>query len=178
MTEPKPKPQASPASGVIGLVVIGFIVWYFFFRGGDTATPGSVATQRPVAQPPAAAGIGDGKFRVGTDIQPATYRLRSPSSACYWARLKGFSGELGDIIANENLTGYGIVTIGPSDAGFQTSGCGGWSKDLSAVITQGSTIPDGYFIVGVDIRPGTYRSSGGSCYWARLSASAESSARS
>jgi hypothetical protein len=110
--------------------------------------------------------IPDGVHRVGSDIRPGTYRSRVPVN-CYWARLAGFSGDLDDITANDNVTGYALVTIKSSDKGFETNGCE-WSADLSAVIRPGSEIPDGMFIVGKDIKPGTYRTTG-SCYWARLS---------
>lgn len=35
----------------------------------------------------------DGTHRVGTDIQPETYRTREGSSGCYYARLAGFSSQ-------------------------------------------------------------------------------------
>lgn len=131
--------------------------------------PARQATPVPVEpKPPAAATIGDGTHRVGQDIQPGTYRLREPASGCYWARLSGFGGTLDEIYANENVNGYGVVTIASSDAGFETTGCGGWSRDLSTV-TSGGEVPEGTLIVGTDLRPGTYRSTGGDgCYWARL----------
>lgn len=48
---------------------------------------------------------------------------------CYWARLKGFGGRLGDIIANDNvLGGSAVVTIRSQDKGFLTSGCGTWTR--------------------------------------------------
>jgi hypothetical protein len=90
--------------------------------------------------------------------------------SCYWARLKGFGGTVEDIISNDNLCdGYGVVTIASADKGFESDGCGGWSKDLSAVVNPGTPFDDGTFIVGTDLNPGRYHNSGGgSCYWARL----------
>ena len=71
--------------------------------------------------------FGDGVYQVGTDIQPGTYRTREGSSGCYYARLGGFSGELNDILANANTDAPAIVTIKPTDAGFETRGCGTWT---------------------------------------------------
>lgn len=34
---------------------------------------------------------------------------------------------------------------------------------------SGTIAEDGTWLVGVDIKPGTYRASGGNCYWERLS---------
>jgi len=107
---------------------------------------------------------------VGVDIAPGTYRTRRASNGCYWARLSGFGGTLGEIIANEVTDGPEVVTIAPGDKGFQSSRCATWTADLSA-ITQSPTSPfgEGAFIVAVDIAAGTWRSNGGSdCYWARL----------
>jgi hypothetical protein len=60
------------------------------------------------------------------------------------------------------------VTIKPSDVGFENNGYE-LTGDLSAVLPPNAVIPNGVFIVGTDLRPGTYRTSG-DCYWARLSA--------
>jgi hypothetical protein len=85
----------------------------------------TVTTTQTVAAPPPppAVAFRDGTFRVGADIAPGTYRASSPTS-CYWARLRGFSGDLGDIIANANYVG--IVTIAGGDIGFLSQGCGNW----------------------------------------------------
>jgi len=108
-------------------------------------------------------------LRVGQDVQPGTYRTRSGSPGCYFARLKGFSGQLDDIVTNENTNGPAVVTIAATDKGFESRGCATWTSDLSAITGSRTSFGDGDFIVGTDIQPGTYRSSGGgSCYYARL----------
>jgi hypothetical protein len=71
--------------------------------------------------------FGEGTFIVRTDIAPGTYRSRGGSS-CYWARLRAFTGELGAVIANDNASGSTIVTISSNDKGFESSGCGTWSR--------------------------------------------------
>jgi len=70
--------------------------------------------------------FGDGCYIVGVDIEPGRYR--SKTGADYWARLKGFSGELDDIIANDAMVeGTVVVEIKESDVGFQTRGAE-WEK--------------------------------------------------
>jgi hypothetical protein len=69
---------------------------------------------------------------VGTDIQPGTYRTRSASSGCYWERLSGFGGSMGEILANENTDGPAVVTIASSDKGFKSQGCGTWTTVQSS----------------------------------------------
>jgi len=111
----------------------------------------------------------DGTWEIGVDIPPGTYRTVFPTDGCYWARLSGFSGELSDIIANNYGSGYQVVTLGKNDTAFESSDCDDWTSDLSQVTESDTEFDDGTYIVGTDIRSGTYRSSeGDGCYWARL----------
>jgi hypothetical protein len=112
--------------------------------------------------------FGDGQWVVGEDIKPGTYRTREGSSSCYWERVKGFSGS-DDILANDNTDDPAVVTIANKDAGFTSEDCGTWTTDLSQVTSSKTTFGPGTWIVGTDVAPGTYRSSGGDgCYWERL----------
>lgn len=133
-----------------------------------TASMAAVALAFVVVSP--ALAFGNGTYRVGSDIQAGTYRTRSAPSDCYWERLRGFSGELRDIIANDFSSGFQVVTIKSTDKGFKASRCGSWSSNLSQVTSSKTQFGQGTFIVGTDMLPGTYRSSlGDSCYWERLS---------
>ncbi|MQY37781.1 hypothetical protein SRB17_57860 [Streptomyces sp. RB17] len=79
---------------------------------------------------PASSMDGDGgMYKVGTDIAPGTYKSTgNADDSCYWERTKDAEHGLSSIIANNNVTGTAVVTIGPSDAYFKTTGCGGWKK--------------------------------------------------
>ena len=111
----------------------------------------------------------DGTYTVGKDIQAGTYRTRVGSSGCYYSRLAGFGGELSEIISNENTDNPAVVTIAATDKGFKSNRCGTWTQDLSQITISKTTFEDGTYIVGTDIQPGTYKSSGqGSCYYSRL----------
>lgn len=69
----------------------------------------------------------DGTHRVGVHIEPGTYTASAdPSDLCYWARLSDFSNELDGIITNGNEPT--TIEISPDDAGFETSGCGTWTR--------------------------------------------------
>jgi hypothetical protein len=74
----------------------------------------------------------EGTLSVGTDIKAGTYKTTVPADSlnCYWARLKGTSGQLEDIIANGNGKPDALVTvtIKPTDKAFETNGCGTWVK--------------------------------------------------
>lgn len=112
---------------------------------GNAGTPAPYDTSQPTAAatsataPPAAGPLtsfGDGTHEVGSgpgQIPPATYVAVVPKAAfdfCMWSRLSGFSGEGKDTITFG--TGNGgdkmRVTIASSDKGFETKGCGTWSK--------------------------------------------------
>lgn len=113
--------------------------------------------------------FGDGTFAVGKDVQAGTYRTRSGSSGCYYERMKDFNNGVESILANDNTDAPAVVTILPTDAGFKSKSCGSWTQNLSAITTSQTSFADGEYIVGTDMQPGTYKSSGGSgCYWARL----------
>ncbi|MFF8608779.1 hypothetical protein ACF06X_22870 [Streptomyces sp. NPDC015346] len=117
---------------------------------------------------------GDGDFEVGTDVKPGLYRTSGNKDAmCYWERAKDSSGETDSILANDNVTGTSYVLIKPTDKLFKSSGCAEWEAvDEKATGTPKTTLKGdgGMFKVGVDIAPGTYKSTGNEddgCYWER-----------
>ncbi|MCJ7858295.1 hypothetical protein [Corynebacterium kalidii] len=88
--------------------------------------PTVAAAAEPDPGPETAASFGPGTQIVGSDIQPGTYRNSSSSNLCYWERLSGLSGEMGDLIANEVTEGQAVVTIAATDAAFSSTDCGRW----------------------------------------------------
>jgi hypothetical protein len=119
---------------VANLAIIGIIV--------NRGNPVSTATARPQTQAlPAPAAptaalppglpttFGEGKFVVGTDIAPGTYRTTGPAGHldCYWERLKRTPGA-DPIIANNLGRGPATVTIDGNDGAFQTRWCSIWIK--------------------------------------------------
>jgi hypothetical protein len=97
-----------------------------------------------------------------------TYRAAG-GTGCDWGRLSSFGGTANDVIADNDALGPAIVTIAPSDAAFESEGCGTWSPAPTSG-PEASTMGDGTWAVGTDIVAGTYQAtSTGSCYWARLS---------
>jgi hypothetical protein len=144
---PPPKRKRRIWLWIVGIIVVFIVIGTFASRGGTTTSTPPVATNAPATgSTPAAtsapavtptptpkpsptfAHFGDGTYQVGKDIQPGTYRIRVGSPGCYFARLKGFGGTIDDIIANNNVSAPTIVTISSSDKGFQSSGCGTWTK--------------------------------------------------
>lgn len=93
----------------------------------EAATAPTTTAPKPAATKPPAATIEDGEWAVPAEVKPGTYRTTGGGN-CYWERLKGFSGQFDDIIANGNPTGPARVAIARTDKGFKTSGCDPWRK--------------------------------------------------
>lgn len=188
---PPPPPQAQGSclrtiGGVVVILVLLIVLAGLCGGGrenskGGSTTDSDTTTQKEAQKKPvskqkeekAAADpnphFGDGTHQVGTDIEPGTYRTREGSSGCYYARLSSFQGGLEEILSNDNTDAPAIVTVEPTDAGFQSRRCGTWTQDLSPITTSTTSFEDGTYFVGSDFEPGIYRSSGSSgCYHARL----------
>lgn len=103
---------------------------------GESGTPSPSAPVTSGPAVPAAADtspeISDGTYVVGVDIQPGVYRTAGSGYAnglpCYWARLSGTSGDLSEILANDNPHGLTTVTVKSSDRAFETHGCKPWQR--------------------------------------------------
>lgn len=170
---------------VVGIVVIGAVSANAGNDGGDSTGKGSSASAdrgtggekksdtAEVAEKKVAF-AGDGDYQVGSDVKPGTYRTTGNTDGmCYWERAKDASGEMDSLLANDNVTGTGYVTIKATDKLFTSSGCKDWeavdekAKGSPAAEMAGDA---GMLRVGVDIAPGTYKSTGNtddSCYWER-----------
>lgn len=93
---------------------------------------GGAPTPPPPPAPPGNQITEEGRLAVPADVLPGTYKASVPgdSIGCYWARLKAMDGEMASVIAN----GYSqpgakvTVTIKATDKGFETQGCGAWTK--------------------------------------------------
>ena len=113
---------------------------------------------------------GDGVFVVGLDIKPGVYRTAGPVSGRkgYYALLS--STNTHDIINNNNIAGRATITVGPEVRAVSVSGCQPWfwqGTDLDSAIdgvrqSKGDNVlgGDGVFVVGLDIKPGVYRTAG------------------
>jgi hypothetical protein len=105
----------------------------FFIGTGDTNGAASSVTDVTLDAPApnTDAGIGDGTWEVGVDVQPGKYKTSGPRPdgyGCYWERSKDLDGGFDSILSNDNLTGPGIVRIKKTDATFTTNGCSVWIR--------------------------------------------------
>lgn len=73
----------------------------------------------------------DGTYRIGTDIEPGTYRSGGRSdegeSDCYWAKLHSLNPT--DIVSNGLGNDPQVVALDPGDVAFLTHSCQPWRKD-------------------------------------------------
>ena len=117
----------------------------------------------------------DGIYFVPSEVKPGIYRTTGRETSiygCRWQRLSGFGAEQNNIIVdyNEPRGRPTIVEIASTDKGFKTQGCGQWYASSVPITDSQTQFGDGAYIVGLDIEPGTYRSSAPwGCYWERLS---------
>jgi hypothetical protein len=124
----------------------------------------------PVAPPsPSYAIARDGKYLVGSGVQPGLYVTSGLTDSCYWERDSSFDGEFDSIVANSIGSGQRIMRVLSSDYGISLSHCGTWvTSDKAPAV---SAISAGVYLVGQQIAPGTYTATVPSdgCYWATLS---------
>ncbi len=75
--------------------------------------------------PKPAAKITDGTWAVNDEIAPGLWQASKPAK-CYWERVSDFTSSFSSIISNEYEGG--LAQIEPTDVGFNSSGCGTWTK--------------------------------------------------
>lgn len=188
MPSPKPRKKRWYRNWMIISVIVlillttaGTYTGYKIITSTNTATATTQPTnQQPITPSTVSLTFGDGTYQVGNDskesndrdntkvIPSGKYRTRTGSPGCHYTRI----GDAGAIIANLTTDTTAIITILPTDVGFQSKKCGTWTNDLSPLTDNQTSFGDGMFFVGKDkdIKPGTYRIRQGSpgCSYARL----------
>ncbi|WP_051462876.1 hypothetical protein [Haloglycomyces albus] len=150
--------------------------------GGEEDSDADAAEETGTSAAEESKGIGAGTWEVGEEISPGTYVTTNTGDGsldlCYVARLSGFSGELDDLVANENIEGgmRGRVTVTENDAGVEFTGDCRWQEATDDNLADaGDPVSAGIWEVGSEIEPGTYTTvnegedSLDLCYVARLS---------
>jgi len=153
-----------PFFGWYAVIELGAGIDRFGSRGCGTWT-----ALTPIATP--GQPFGDGTFVVGIDIAAGRYRSTSAADDCQWELLSTLTGIRRAVFGERpGASSSTIADVSPETAGFYSTGCGSWSTDLSPIVAPGEPFGDGAFLVGPEIAPGRYRSSGaGSCWWERRS---------
>lgn len=88
----------------------------------ETTTAAKAAAKTPK-------GLTAGTWEVPGEVKPGTYTTTA-DGRCYWARLKGFDGDLESILANGNLKPgeRGRLTVKQSDKGVELTGDCVWVR--------------------------------------------------
>ena len=114
-----------------------------------------------------------GTYLVRQDIEPGLYRGVGGNdlfSSCYWER----RDSAGKVLSNDNSEGQFYIEIQPTDSSLLTD-CEiqAVNPSLETALDFPEEISKGMYLVGIDIKPGSYSGKTGSglleaCYWARL----------
>ena len=131
-----------------------------------TPTPWPSPTPTPPAATKPTSGLpttfGAGTWIPGRNVEPGRYR-NTPAGACRW-RLEHRGGGLSGRIHQTHML---TIDIFEGDTLTVDSSCGTWSPAPTSG-PRSTSFGAGRWIVGVDIAPGTYQSSGeGTCSWFR-----------
>jgi hypothetical protein len=118
-----------------------------------------------------------GTYLVGRDISPGTYVGEAGTDmldSCYWARLGGVSGDMAELLGNDNALGLFYVEVLESDYAFRAACDMTIIEEIPARDEFLTSLEPGTYIIGRDIEAGRYRGEAGSdfldsCYWSRLS---------
>ena len=145
--------------------------------GGNTPIGSSTLEATSTPEPTPLPGYGPGILAVGRDIEPGIYAGKvglGVFDSCYWARLKGVSGDFDDIITNDNAIGQFYISVSDSDEYLEVTCRITPLADWPEPEEPPQSIAPGIHLVGRDIAPGTYQGEAGtgvldSCYWGRLS---------
>lgn len=132
-----------------------------------TNTPEPTATVLPTATVDPNI-LRQGMYLVNTEIQPGIYKGNDPF--CYWARLSDLTGSFGSILANDNAEGQFYLEIKETDYAFEVKCQVSRMVEMPAANPNPPTsLPEGTYLVNIDIKPGNYKGNGEMCYWERLS---------
>jgi hypothetical protein len=98
----------------------------------------------------------------GSGASAATYRQLAATPTCAYTVTHGDSTS-----SVGGGSGRNVVRLAGTDKAFDSHGCGQWSSDLfPATPTIDSAVGDGTWLLGIDIRSGTWTAPGGAgCTW-------------
>lgn len=158
-------------------VIVDVLGWFPAGGGFSGLTPARLLDTRAVPPPtptpaptPVVVTLRPGTLVVGSNVPPGRY-VANARRGCYWERLRGFSGSLSDVLANDfqGFNGRAIVDILPTDAGFEfDADCGNFQTYVPPAAPSAAIAP-GAHVVGAHITPGTYVTNASSgCYWERV----------
>lgn len=144
-------------------------------RSGLEGNPSPSEHPIDATPPPLNTALDAGIYRVGSEVPPGVYAMSATENDwCSWKRMSGATGDVSEIISDEYFNvGQSYFEVLPTDAYLEVS-CPIASLDRWPVPLgwTPSTYEPGKYLVGREIRPGTYRGEAGEgekCYWERLS---------
>lgn len=119
--------------GCASLVALAMVVVFAVLITGLGSSPNAPSPDpSKSAARTSGAAVSDGTYLVGKDIPAGTYVTPGPRStdlldSCYWGRSKDSTGNLTSVIANDDITGPGRVTVKAGEV-FKISGGCEWHR--------------------------------------------------
>jgi hypothetical protein len=122
------------------------------------------APSGPSPAVPGAPRYGNGTHIVNQGFVPGLYF--SVGNSCYWERLSGLGGTLGEIIENDISSGQHVVYVPSTDVAFRSLNCGTWTWFNPPVFPR--VISDGDWDVRTQMGANVWVAKPtGTCYWER-----------
>jgi len=147
---------ARPRPGLLGLAAIAPML---MAQCAPSCAPSAAVPGAPV--------YGNGSYVVNQNFAPGLYFSES-GGPCYWERLSGLGGTIGEVITNDLSSGQHIVQILPTDAGFVSALCANWTQFAPPV--QPRVIGDGDWHMANQMGANLWVAKPtGNCYWERAS---------
>ncbi len=114
--------------------------------------------------------FGEGRYLVGIGIAPGRY-YSDPTGECGWSRKSTYPPSPGDDIASGQTwfdPGQWVIDVLPSDAVFESEGCGWWGQ-VPVRVLDSQVIRPGLWAVGAQVSQGRYHANARpGCSWQRL----------
>lgn len=115
--------------GCVSLVALAVVIVFAVLITGMGSSPNAPEPDpTKSAQRTTGAAVTNGTYLVGKDVPAGTYTSPGPKSqdvldSCYWSRSKNSSGDAEAIIANQEVTGPGRVTVKTGETLVFSGGC-------------------------------------------------------
>lgn len=145
--------RARPRSGLLGVAAIAPLL---MAQCAPSCAPSAAVPGAPV--------YGNGTHIVNQAFVPGLYF--SEGANCYWERLSGTGGTLGEIIENDYSSGQHVVQVPSTDVAFRSVNCGTWTWFGPPVSAR--VIGDGDWDVAHQMGANLWVAKpAGFCYWER-----------
>ena len=124
----------------------------------EAAAPTEEITEEPtIPTKPEPAGLGDGTYKVGTDMDAGEYLILSKGFMSYVEISSDSTGDLNSIISNANFSTHMYLTVKEGDYVKIQSATAYKVAEAPSIVPADGLYQDGVYKVGSDIPAGEYK---------------------